>query len=298
MPVGSPFVSLDLTAPAVHVRRAAELDVLHGVVQLQQVRAALGLGTHADDVVAAHDLVDRGHDDGRAARADLGELAQLLVGHRAHLHRVAQVLGQLLQRQVRHGGQHGRRLDGDVGAVLLEAQEVGGGELLHVGVRLAVQVGVVTGGQSSVAENGVLVGPGGVGEQNVARDIAVLQELREKTKRARARDCLGVGNHVLLLVVDLVTPCELASGVVEIGNTDQGRVLVVLRAAESLLGLTDARKHVGLPLHPHTNPNLSMLIAVGTHSQNDLSGIFISIILLLKEKDGIRLGTRYLSIRF
>ena len=41
-----------------------------------------------------------------------------------------------------------------------------------------------------------------------------------------------------------------------------------------------------------------MLIAVGTHSQNDLSGIFISIILLLKEKDGIRLGTRYLSIRF
>ena len=41
-----------------------------------------------------------------------------------------------------------------------------------------------------------------------------------------------------------------------------------------------------------------MLVAVGTHSQNNLSGVFISIELLLKEKDGVRLGTRYLSIRF
>ena len=38
-----------------------------------------------------------------------------------------------------------------------------------------------------------------------------------------------------------------------------------------------------------------MLVAVGTHSQNNLSGVFISLVLLLKEKDGVRLGTRYLS---
>ena len=112
--------------------------------------------------------------------------------------------------------------------------------------RLAVQVGVVARGQSRVTEDRVLVGPGGVGEQNVPHDVAVLQELREKAQRPRARNCLGVGDHVLLLIVDLVTPCELASGVVEIGNTDQGRILVILRAAKSLFGFSDTRKHVRL----------------------------------------------------
>lgn len=249
----------------------------HVVAVLHELAEAVGVVRHVARAVAQIGRVEQHHVV--LLLAQRAQLVPLLV-RRVHAGRV-----------VRAGVEHEAGVVRSLVHVVQHALEVQGG-------RLAVQVGVVTGGQSSVAENGVLVGPGRVGEQNVARNIAVLQELREKTKRARARDCLGVGNHVLLLVVDLVTPCELASGVVEIGNTDQGRVLVVLRAAESLLGLTDARKHVGLPLHPHTNPNLSMLIAVGTHSQNDLSGIFISIILLLKEKDGIRLGTRYLSIRF
>ena len=249
----------------------------HVVPVLHELAEAVGVVRHAARAVAQVRRVEQHHVV--LLLAQRAQLVPLLV-RRVHA-------GRVVRAGVEHEAGAVRRLV----HVVQHALEVQRG-------RLAVQVGVVPGGQSRVAENGVLVGPGGVGEQNVPHDVAVLQELREKAQRPRARNCLGVGDHVLLLVVDLVTPCELASGVVEIGNTDQGRVLVILRAAESLLGLTDARKHVGLPEQLCKNPYLSMLVAVGTHSQNNLSGVFISIELLLKEKDGVRLGTRYLSIRF
>ena len=61
----------------------------------------------------------------------------------------------------------------------------------------------------------MLISPGGVREVHLSSDIAVLEELRKKAEGARSRDSLGVGNHVLLLVVDLVTPTELSSSIVE-----------------------------------------------------------------------------------
>ena len=52
--------------------------------------------------------------------------------------------------------------------------------------------------------------------------------------------------YLLVLVVELVAPAELSTAVAELGNTDEGGVLVVLRAAESLLSLSDARQNVRL----------------------------------------------------
>ena len=111
---------------------------------------------------------------------------------------------------------------------------------------LAVQVRVLAGGHSSIAENRVLVSPGGVREVHLSRDVAVLQELGKKTERTRSRDSLSAGNHVLLLVVNLVAPTELGGRLEESGKTNQARILVILGAAESLLSLSHARKDVRL----------------------------------------------------
>ena len=120
---------------------------------------------------------------------------------------------------------------------------------------LAVQVRVLASGHSSIAENGVLVRPGGVREVHLSRDVAVLQELGKKTERTRSRNSLSAGDHVLLLVVDLVTPSELGGSLIERRQTNQTGILVILSAAESLLSLSDTRKDVRLQL---TQPNHSL----------------------------------------
>ena len=120
---------------------------------------------------------------------------------------------------------------------------------------LAVQVRVLASGHSSIAENGMLVGPGGVREVHLSGDVAVLQELSKQTERTRSRNSLSASDHVLLLVVDLVTPSELGSSLVEGRKTNQTRILVILSAAESLLSLSHAGKDVRLKL---TQPNKNL----------------------------------------
>lgn len=111
-----------------------------------------------------------------------------------------------------------------------------------------VEVTVFRGVHTTVSENGVLVSPGGVGESNIVGDVAVVQELGKETERTRTRNSLSVSNNVLLLVVELLTPSELAGSVEEIRNTNQRRVFVILSTAESSFSLSDTRKNVRLYL--------------------------------------------------
>lgn len=146
---------------------------------------------------------------------------------------------------------------------------------------LAIQVGVVSGRKPGIAENGVLVRPGRIGEVHLPHNVAVLQELSQKTERTRARDGLSVRNHILLLVVDLVAPGKLAGRIVKQGNTDQRGIFVILSAAQSLLSLSHAGKNIGLGSRQQSLTNLSMLVTVRTDTKNDLSRILISIKLFL-----------------
>ena len=127
-------------APAVGVFKVAVLYALDGLEELLKVRAdGVRLGDPYD-FRAAGDLPDRGHDDGGSAGGDLGERLDLLIGHRTALDRPAEVGGDLLEGHVGDGGQHGMAVGRHVGSVGLDAEEVRGGELLHICMGLRVEV--------------------------------------------------------------------------------------------------------------------------------------------------------------
>ena len=112
--------------------------------------------------------------------------------------------------------------------------------------RLSRQISVVTRWHTSIAENGVLIGPSRVREIDLASDIAVLKELSKKTEGTRTRNSLSIGNHILLLIIKLITPSKLAGSIIESRNTNQRRILMILSTTKSLLSFSYTRKNVRL----------------------------------------------------
>ena len=190
---GRPNAWLELDAPVVGVGRDAVLDVLDGVVELLGVGAALVARGQLDDLVAAGDVAHRGDDDGRAAGADFGEGLKFLEGDRAGLDGHPEVGGELLEGVVRHGRKDGGGVRRDVRAVRLDAEEVGGRELLDELVALGVEVEFD--GEAGVLGRLVGVEAGGV----VAGDLDVADALRGGAVVVVV-DCRGDGLEAALVV--------------------------------------------------------------------------------------------------
>ena len=197
----------------------------HVVAVLHEL--AEGVGVILDGARAVAEVSGVEEDDVVLLLAQLGDLIPLLV------------------RGVHSGRVVGTGVEHESGVILSLGQIVEHTLEVQAGL-VGSEVSILAGGHTSVVEDGVLVGPGGVGEVHLSSDIAVLEELSKKAEGARSRDSLSVGNQILLLVVDLVTPTELSSDIVERGLSDQRRILMIALAAESLLSLSHARKDVGL----------------------------------------------------
>lgn len=289
---------------------STDLQLLHDVLSLLRAGGddgdnsstlsveteVLGEGQGQGDVVAVLDELTEGVSvvlDGTRAVAEVGSIEE---------HDVVLLLAQLgnliplLLGGVHSGGVVSAGVEDEGRAILSLVQILEHTLVVQAGL-IGGQVSVLTSGHTSVVEDGVLVGPGGVGEVHLSGDVAVLEELGQKAEGARAGHGLGVGDQILLLVVDLLTPTELGGNIVEGSLTNQRRVLVVALAAESLLSLSHAGEDVGLQSSKETNKTyLSVGVTVGTHSENDLSGVLIGLELLTEEENRIGLRASHLAI--
>mmetsp|Transcript_1889 Transcript_1889/g.4825 ORF Transcript_1889/g.4825 Transcript_1889/m.4825 type:complete len:268 (-) Transcript_1889:264-1067(-) len=130
------LIEFDLVQVAVHVRHVARLQSKHVLIQPLD----RGMAGKAHHLVALCDRLHRREHHRRAARRNLLELAHLAPSHRPLLHGDAHVPRSLQHDLLGRRRQHRRRVRRDERAVLRDAEEVGGRELLHICVRLCVEV--------------------------------------------------------------------------------------------------------------------------------------------------------------
>ena len=74
----------------------AKLNILHCVMQLPQVRSALGLGADFNHLAIPMHFANRRDHDCCAASPDFGEITQFFVRDLTNLNRMPQVRSQLL----------------------------------------------------------------------------------------------------------------------------------------------------------------------------------------------------------
>ena len=235
----------------------------------------LGEGlSQADLVSVSHELADG---EGVALHISRGEsLVGAIEDHTAvvSLDGLADLLPLLL------GGVH---TGGVVGAGVEQEGGLGGGLLdlsedsVNVQAVVGVQVRVLEVGNSSSVEHAEVVGPGGVGDVHTLVALHVLQEVSQKTQRTGSRKSLAHGDSVLLYHGGLNSVDKLGSQSVEVGQTLNGRILVIALSGNTSLSLGNARENHGL----------AVVVTVSTHTQRNLAGILISLELLVQSKNGI-----------
>ena len=235
----------------------------------------LGEGLGEADLVAVSDELADG--EGISLHISRGEtLVSAVEDHSAvvGLDSLADLLPLLL------GGIHS---GGVVGASVEQEGRLGRSvlNLLHNTVEVQLVVGievlVLLVGNTGGVEHTKVVRPGGVGNVHALVGLHVLHEVSQKTEGTGSRKSLADGNSVLLNGRAVSSVHKLSSESVEVGETLNGRILVVALSSNTSFSLSNARKNHGL----------AVVITVGTHSQGDLAGVLISLELLIQSENGI-----------
>ena len=149
---------------------------------------------------------------------------------------------------------------------------------------VGIQVAVVLGGNTSIVEDAVVVAPSRLREIDGLGDVLVNEELGEKTERAGTGNGLANGDSVLSEGLAVLSEHELGGSLVEGGVSIESGVLVIVLAADSSFSLSHGRE----------DPGLSIVVTIGTDTENDLVGVLIGHELFLKKENGI--GNRIFGI--
>lgn len=178
------------------------------------------------------------------------------------------------------GGVH---TGGVVGAGVEQEGGLGGSvlDLLHDAVEVQLVVGVevlvLLVGNTGGVEHTEVVRPGGVGDVHALVGLHVLHEVTQKTEGTSSGKSLADSNSVLLDGGAVSSVHKLSSESVEVGETLDGRILVIALSSNTSLGLS----------HAGENHGLALVVTVGTDSQRDLAGVLISLELLIQSENGI-----------
>lgn len=169
-------------------------------------------------------------------------------------------LSPLLGSGVNTGGVVGTGVQKDGGSVGGSLQ-VGEQTLKVEGNVLGVVVPVGGGLEAGGGENGLVVSPRRLGEQNLLGGVELVEELGSDSQSTGTGDGLGDGNSVLEDGGGVGAVSELGSSLGEGGDSGDGGVLLVEGLVHHLLlGLSDGGKNEGL----------SAVISVGANTEVDL----------------------------
>jgi len=172
--------------------------------------------------------------------------------------------------------EHDDRVVLGVVQVLLEALEV---ETLGLLAVVAVILPLV----ANEVGDGPVDGPGLVGNQeiNILVGVPLGEEGETEAKSTCARDRLGTGNSVLLAGSAALTVGEGEALLdVRVDTVDGGVLVIHVALKDELLSTLDARKDEGLVV----------VISVCAHAQEDLLGVSLLLVGVVKTKDGISGG--------
>ena len=164
--------------------------------------------------------------------------------------------------------------EGGLGGSRLDSLE----DAVHVQVVVGIEVGVLLVGNTSGVEDTEVVGPGGVGDEDVFVTLDVLQEIAEETERTSTRKSLANSNSVFLDGSAISTVDEFSSQSVEVGETFNRRIFVIALASNASFSFSNARE----------NDGLAVIVTVGTDTEGNLAGILISLELFVQTENGIR----------
>ena len=130
------------------------------------------------------------------------------------------------------------------------------------------------------ASNSPVDGPCGSGDKevNILVGVPLAEEGETEAERTSTRDGLGTGDAALLQSSTVLTVSKLEAFLDVAVKTADGQVLVVhLLVEDDLLGATDARENV----------RKTIVILVSAHTEEDLLGVGLLLVGIVKAEDGI-----------